>query len=71
VDSDLFNRDPEIAAWMAKRTSGFVTVRITALIAARAAGDRLCPIAGGINASDAYGYFTQRVKAMGRRVAQR
>jgi hypothetical protein len=44
------------------------------LIAARAAVDRLCPIAGEINASDAYGYFTQRVgamaKAMDRRVAQ-
>ena len=36
VDSDCFNRDPEIAAWMAKR---------------------------GMNATDAYAYFTQRVGA--------
>ena len=47
VDADCFNRDPEVAAWMAKR---------------------------GINASQAYGYFTQRinaaVKAQGRRVVQ-
>ena len=47
VDADCFNRDPEVAAWMAKR---------------------------GLNASDAYGYFTQRVgamaKAQGRRVVQ-
>ena len=37
VDTDCFNRDPEIAAWMAKR---------------------------GINATDAYAYFTQRIGAM-------
>ena len=37
VDADCYNRDPEIAAWMAKR---------------------------GLNASDAYGYFTQRLGAM-------
>ena len=47
VDADCFNRDPEIAAWMAQR---------------------------GMNASDAYAYFTQRVgamaKAQGRRVVQ-
>ena len=47
VDADCYNRDPEIAAWMAKR---------------------------GMNASDAYAYFTQRVgamaKAQGRRVVQ-
>ena len=42
-----FNRDPEVAAWMAEN---------------------------GLNASGAYGYFTQRVgamaKAQGRRVVQ-
>jgi hexosaminidase len=47
VDADCFNRDPEIAMWMAKN---------------------------GMNASDAYAYFTQRVTAManaqGRRVVQ-
>ena len=47
VDADCFNRDPTIAAWMAK---------------------------SGLNASEAYGYFTQRVNAMakaqGRRVVQ-
>jgi hexosaminidase len=47
VDADCFNRDPEIAAWMAKR---------------------------GMNDTDAYAYFTQRVgamaKAQGRRVVQ-
>jgi hexosaminidase len=47
VDADCFNRDPEIASWMANR---------------------------GINESEAYGYFTQRVgamaKAQGRRVVQ-
>ena len=47
VDADCFNRDPEVAAWMAKN---------------------------GLNASETYGYFTQRVgavaKAQGRRVVQ-
>lgn len=47
VDTDCFNRDPEIAEWMAKR---------------------------GMNDTDAYAYFTQRVgamaKAQGRRVVQ-
>lgn len=47
VDADCFNRDPEVAAWMAQK---------------------------GLNASEAYGYFTQRVgamaKAQGRRVVQ-
>ena len=47
VDADCFNRDPEIASWMAKR---------------------------GMDSSEAYGYFTQRVgamaKAQGRRVVQ-
>ena len=47
VDTDCFNRDPEIAAWMAER---------------------------GMNGTDAYAYFTQRVgamaKAQGRRVVQ-
>lgn len=47
VDTDCFNRDPEIARWMAER---------------------------GMNSTDAYAYFTQRVGAMakvaGRRVVQ-
>ena len=47
VDADCFNRDPEIAAWMAQK---------------------------GLTASEAYGFFTQRVgamaKAQGRRVVQ-